>query len=382
MYPVSDRFLAALHQSHTAVCTVDVLRHDELVAADLPVLAGEVTDDSSAVVRRSATVQLAPTQELLDMLAVPPPADGGLWPLGNELRLRAGIQYAPGDVELASLGLFRVARPQMAVGADGAQLSLTCYDRGRSVSRARFVRPYNVTAGSNYAEVIRALVLSRLQWLTDDDFRFMETSYQTPSLQLTSDDDPWAEAQKMAESIGGELFFDGDGVCVLQPQPDPLYTPPVAAYSAGPLSRVLTITRDLDDEQAYNGVVVVGENTDLPAPVRAVAWDTDPRSPTYYDPWNPGASAYGPVPTFISSQYVTTQAQAQAAATANLQRVAGIVEAVEFGAVNNPAHTAGDIVTIKDERIDVDATYVLDSIRMGLGYTATMSGKTRRRRAA
>lgn len=382
MYAVSDRFTAALRESHTAVCRVDLLRQGEVIAADVPVLGGDVVDDSAAVVRRSASLTLAPDQALLDLLAASPTADGGLWPLGNELRLRAGVRYAPGDEEYATLGLFRIARPQVVSQAGDLALSITGYDRGRSVSRARFTQPYEVAAGTNYATAIRDLVVSRLPWLSEAEQQFMATPYTTPGLVFTSDDDPWKVAQDMASSIGAELYFDGDGVCVLQPQPDPAYTPPVATYHEGEDATVLSVSRDLDDEQAYNGVIVVGEGTDNAAPVRAEAWDTDPDSPTYYDPAHPADSVYGAVPMFITSQYVTTVEQAQEAANANLARVAGVVESVEFSAVNNPAHTAGDVVEIRRQVVNVDGVYILDSVKVGLGHAFTMSGTTRKRRAA
>lgn len=382
MYPVSERFTAALHEPHTAVCRVDLLRRGDVIAEDVPVLSGDVVDDSAAVVRRSCTLALAPEQELLDLLAASPSADGGLWPLGNELRLRAGIRFGPDDEEYATLGLFRIARPQLSSSSGELALSITGYDRGRSVSRARFTQPLEIVAGTNYSTAIRDLVLGRLPWLTEDELRFMATDYTTPGLVFTSDDDPWKVAQDMASSFGAELFFDGDGVCVLQPQPDPAYTAPVASYLEGEDATLLALSRDLDDEQAYNGVIVVGESTDLPAPVRAEAWDTDPDSPTYYDPALPAESTYGAVPTFITSQYVTTQQQAQDAANANLARVAGVVESVEFAAVNNPAHTSGDVVELRRDVVNVNGVYILDSVKVGLGHAFTMSGTTRKRRAA
>lgn len=382
MYPVSAAFLAALRKSHTAICRADLLQRGEVLASGLPVLSGDVMDDTGASVRRRASLALAPTSEVLSMLAAQPPADGGLWPLGNELKLYGGIRFRDGTEELASMGVFRINRPRVTEDPNGISAAVEGYDRGRSVTRARFTQPYTVAAGQNYSTAIQALVKSRLPWMPDGDFIFMETDFTTPMLVFSMDDDPWASAQDMAASFGAELLFDGDGRCVLRPVPDPLYTPSSFTYASGIDATVTAITRDLDDDQAYNGVIVNSSSTSLPVPIRAEVWDEDPSSPTYFDPSSPGDSLYGAVPYFMTSQYITTQEQANAAAAANLARVMGVIEAIDFQAVNNPAHEGGDIVDVKSDRIGVDATYILNSVRIGLGESFTMSGTTRRRRAS
>lgn len=382
MYAVSERFLAALRSSHTVVSRVDLMRQGELIEADIPVLGGEVTDDSSATIRRRATITLAPAAEVLSLLPSSPPSEGGLWPLGNELLLRGGIRFDDGTEELASLGLFRISRPSLLTSQGSLSITLEGYDRGRSVSRARFVEPYEIASGVNYSEAIKDLIKSRVPWMTDADFDFMETDYTTPSLVFTMDDDPWAVAQKMASSFGAELFFDGDGKCVMRPEPDPLYTPSVFEYAEGEEATITSLGRSLDDEGAYNGVIVTGENTDLPEPVRAEAWDDNPQSPTFYDPDSPETSIYGAVPYFITSQYITTESQAQDAANANLARVMGVIEQIDFAAVNNPAHTSGDVIDVVRANVGVSGTYILDSVTIGLGHAFEMSGVTRRRRAS
>lgn len=379
MYPVSQRFLDGLRQSHTAVARVDLMQRGEVLVSGIPVVSGDVTDDTSALVRRRASLALQPTSDVLGYLSQFPPADGGLWPLGNELKLFGGLRFGDGTEELAPMGVFRISRPKLSHDPAGISVGVECFDRGRAVSRARFTKPYSVAMGTNYALAIMNLVKSRLPWMNDDDFDFMETDFTTPALTLM-DEDPWKQAQDMAASFGAELLFNGDGRCVLRAEPDPLYTPPVFEYVAGEEATVTGITRDLDDEQAYNGVIVTSSNTSLPAPLRAEAWDSDPTSPTRYDPANPEESLYGAVPYFMSSQYIATQAQADTAASANLTRVTGVIESIDFSAVNNPAHEGGDVVRVTDAAIGADAVYILDSVRIGIGESFVMGGTTRKRR--
>lgn len=616
MYPVSQDFLSALRNSHTAISRVDLMSQGVVLVSDIPVIAGEVTGDVDALIRRRATLTLSPEFTITDMLSLLPPGNGGLWPLGNELKLYSGIELPPkiastvttydnyltltggagfvmdtpdaavldlaGDVELivdmeladwtfgavigmivskldtltiaaggysfimasdtfnfqagnggtaytatvgvpvptswpngsrhrlrlrldlndgagnrvfsveesgdkgltwahlpgspsatagtisaianytmplrvgqdiygnnrlpnakiyswelrngfsggvvaganykqygagtynhsdslgnpftmvapavftsnvttinypalpvrnelAAMGVFRISKPTLTHTDEGLAITVEGFDRGRAASRNKARQPVSTLSGTSYSVFIQALIQQLLPWL--DEFNFMDTSYLTPAIVFTPEEDLWKRAQDMATSIGAELFFDGDGVCVLREQPNPLYTPASFVYAAGEDATVTSIERSLDDEEAYNGVIFTSENSDLVLPLRSEVWDSNPDSPTYYDPAVPGDSLYGAVPQFISSQYITTQAQADLAAQVALEQVLGVIENISFEAVNNPAQTEGDVITVRDATIGVDHEYILSSLKIGLGETFTMGGTTRKRRA-
>jgi hypothetical protein len=95
----------------------------------------------------------------------------------------------------------------------------------------------------------------------------------------------------------------------------------------------------------YNGVVVRGESaTSDAAPVSAAAYDLDSTSPTRWG--DPAAGAFGMVPYFMSLPTITTVAQAQAVARANLARHLGAASSVDLSTVPNPALEAGDVIDI------------------------------------
>lgn len=382
MYPVSAALLTEITKSHTPLAKAQLLQRGALIADDLPIISGTITDDSTAAIRRRAQVELAAEASVMALLTQDVPSSTGLWPLGNELKIWSGVQYRDGTQEWVPQGLFRIAKPSLTSGSDGVTVSLDMYDRSRSVSRAKFTKPYSIANGTNYITAMRTLLKSRLPWLTDDDILSTTTSYLTPALVFTDDDDPWECLMDMGSSIGCEIFWNNDGKCMIQAENDPSYTPSSFGYIDGETMNALEVNRDLDDEDAFNGVIVTGENSDLPVPVRGEAWDTDPGSPTYYDPSSPSASLYGAVPYFESSQFVTTNAQCVASAQALLTRVRGIIEQVSFSAINNPAHQSGDIVTFTHAKVAVDNNYILDSFTLGLGATATMSGTCRKRRVS
>src|SRR5690606_16329718 len=100
--------------------------------------------------------------------------DAGLWPLGNEIHLFQGIRMGHlglPDEEL-QLGVFRIGRPRIEDGGGELTLTLEGYDRARTVSKARFTKPYVIPEGTDVATAIKDLIHSRIPWLTDSDFIF------------------------------------------------------------------------------------------------------------------------------------------------------------------------------------------------------------------
>lgn len=390
MHPVSQRFLDTLRKSHTPVAYCDLWRKKEIIAQNLPILGGTISDDSQAVIRRQGTFDLVATQDMLDLLPPTIPDRGGLWPVGNELHVKAGIRWGPEDEELVPVGVFRIAKVTMGESEGSLVLQVSGYDRARTVSRAKFTRPYiagwptwvsGTVVWQSYAKVIKDLILSRIPWLDPvADFRLMTPAHTAPVLGFTTDDDPMEKAHDMAASFGAEVYFDGEGCCVLRPTPDPVYDRPCFDYTEGVDAVLKEVKRDLDDEQAYNGVIAVAETSYVWTPYRYEAWDTNPYSPTYYDPVRPKDSVYGAVPFLFSSQYITTVAQAKDAAVGKLNQMMGILENIDFVGIHNPAHWAGDVISIGRERMSVQGHYILDTVKIGIGDQIGLSGTTRSRR--
>lgn len=385
MKVVSDRFLEALASGDQIVTARAEFRLQGTKVADVPIVGGETKEDKSATFRNTCNLTL-------DTAEVPLPGrdydESPIWPTGNEILVWSGFEYSDGTKEELPQGLFRIAKPRIAHTDNDLQVTIESYDRGRAMSRNKFTNIYIIPAGRDFASEIKRMMLDRLPYLSDDDFQFMATDgsdgavpFYTPRLVFSLADDPWVKALEMAASFGAELFFDGKGRPILRPEPDPLYTPPDYRYISGEQALLESITRDLDDEEAYNGVIITGQNTEnVDSIPRGEAWDTDVNSPTYYDPNNPSTSLYGAVPLSMTSDYVTTNGQAERAARSILRTVIGIMEAIEFSGISNPAQEGGDILQIKDPESGVNSTYILDSLTKGLGSEGGMSGTTRKRR--
>lgn len=357
MYPVSPAFRAALRRSHRMLARATVTDRAGEVTT-LQVTGGSVTADATAANRRRCQVTLTDGTGRL----TPAGATSLLAPYGNELRLERGLRLAAGD-ELVPLGVFGISETQVADTPGGLTITLTGYDRSKRVQRNRWTQPYTVAAGTNYADAIAAVLESRAPGGT---YNFAPTSRVTPLLVfgLERDNDPWKDASSMAAAIGMELFFDAAGVRVLRPVPNLLTSPVADTYAPGE-AKLLGVTRKLTAEAAYNGAVVTGEAADTAAPVRAEAWDRDPTSATYAgDPI--GSSPFGARPYFLTSAFITTQAQAQDVADALLRSITYGAESLTFPAVVNPAHEPGDVVAVRRAASRVDGRYVLEQLTIPL----------------
>lgn len=278
------------------------------------------------------------------------------------------------QIELVPLGVFGISDAEVGIGSDGVQISLSGTDRSRKVGRNRFTRPYAIANGTNVGTAIRSLILDRLP-ATKFNFAPTIRTMGATVLGLERDNNPWAEAVKMANSIGMDLYFDNDGVCVMTPFTDPEKTRPAARYVEGANATILSASRRQSDERVYNGIIVIGESTSNTAPVRYELWDTDPESPTYY------LGDYGRVPYFFTSSYIQTQAQAKEVAHKWLPRLLRAVEDVTFDAIVNPALDIGDVLLIRLKRNKLESRRHLDGFTIPLSPSESMPATTTKSRA-
>jgi hypothetical protein len=207
-------------------------------------------------------------------------------------------------------------------------------------------------------------------------------NYVTPRLVFggsgeTGGGNAWDSAQKMAESIGMQLYFDVMGVCTMKP---------VSTFTGihahihfheteDTPNLILSLDKSLNDEDSFNHVVVFGESTSNEEPVKGEAIDDDPISPTYiYGP-------YGDIPTFFRSEYVTTKAQAIELAQAYLRQKQGIEETIQLNSVVHPALEIGDIIHVQRDRSSINSDYIIDSFTMPLEASQAINIGVRSRRA-
>ena len=353
MWPTSAEFTAALAQSRRLAQRVDVLYGGTLQTTLDVVVDGSVTAED-ATVRRTARLRLIdPTGAL-----TPVTARDLLAPRGTELGIYKGLVLPWGVAETVPLGTFRIVQPRVArTETGGVEIDPDGYDRARAIQRARFAAPYVIPAGTPTHQAIETIITSRSVFPT----AVIPSASTTPELVFEALSDPWKAAQELATSDGYECFFDVLGTCIIRPQPNPDTLPATFTYAPGDLSLLLEDSRELDDDRTYNGVVITAEHP-TQTPIRVTVWDTDTRSPTYYDPANPSASVFGPVPYGYHSPSITSVGQATTAAQAILTRVSGLMETVELSTAGHPGHDVGDVIEAEDPATRLAGRHVIQKI--------------------
>jgi hypothetical protein len=364
MRPVSAAFLAAVASSNQMVTTVDVVQGATLIASLPTPVDGTVTLDDTAQIR--GRVELAVADDGTLGLVPTTPASL-LAPYGNELRVRRGVEYASGVRELVSLGVFRIEGVDVDDTPGGLSIRVTGQDYSSKVLDAQFEDPFTVAAGTNVATALDTVLAGA--GITAGAATSIVTAQTTPTLVAEEGGDRLAFAVSLAASIGLRMYFDGDGVIRFTP----IVTSgaPAVQLVEGDSGVLVQAGRSWDRTGTHNRWIVTGENTGETAPVRGVATDDNLASPTYY------GGPFGRAPTFISSSFLTTNAQALDMANALKALELGTTQRVRFGAYVNPALEPGDIARITRLAAGIDEDHIIESLTIPLIADATLTGTTR-----
>lgn len=327
VYPVSNRFLARLAESHTPVTQVQLFLTDGRVL-DLEHTGGSVTVDRAQAVRRTCTVTGA------DVSLIPRTPTDELATYGATLRISRGVEYGDGSSELVPLGVFRLD------SVDGdvtfGPVTLSGKDRSAIVQDDKLTAPYRATG--TVVSAITALIQRSLPTAVVTS-TIVDATIGSRIFDIEAD--PWAAVQEIAAAAGAECYATPDGEFTITTLPDLATATPVWAVEATEGGVYISGTRGMSSDGVYNGVLARGENTsDNVAPVSYLATDNDPNSPTYW------SGPYGRRPMFYSSATLITTAAAQNAARLKLAEAKAPNASGDFSSLPNPALEPGDVLRV------------------------------------
>lgn len=410
VYPVSGRvdldsrrnIRGSVQLEFSATRGIEVATPVYAVYADLAAFYSTYADMPGAYNYDAiADVVAVETETTYDPLVPGTSATDPLVPFGNEIRVWRGVEiestspatYATlaasygtyGDVasafaayetlvlppvvstatEEVPLGVFVITEVDVKDEGTDVRISVQGEDRSIRVARNRWTDPYPVTQGTNVVDAVTDLLEDRYADVEVVAVSSTSTVGRAVLGQETSND-PWADARKIADAAGLDLFFDGEGRARLQPVASVEGATADAVYEEGADAVLLSLSRRLDAKTTYNGVIVTGEGTSNDTPVRAEAWDEDVSSPTYrYGP-------FGEVPLFYSSPLVTTVEQALETAEARLRKVTGLAEGIEWTLIADPSLEPGDVVQVVNPATRTRRVLVLDSVSIPLDIGSAM----------
>ncbi|TDP97643.1 DUF5047 domain-containing protein [Labedaea rhizosphaerae] len=364
MRPVSARFLDALTGSHAAPSRVTLCAPNQIGVAPagvpLALTGGDVKVDVTAVVRSTLdiTVQEPWEQDVT----------GALNPYGAEVFAERGIRYADGSTEWVGLGYFRLYEVSQDDAPQG-QLHLTGQDRMSALVDARVTQPRQFDTSASVGLIFDTLIGEVLPGVSVAyDFAAYSTTFPTSHVL---EEDRQAFLQDIADALGKQFYAGYDGRFYLVDAPS-LADPPVWTVKEGAGGVLVKASRSRSRSGVYNAVVATGDQaSDTTASVRGIALDLNVASPTYW------FGPYGQVPRFYSSSFIVTQAQADAAATAMLQKSIGLPSTMDFQSIVNPALEGGDVVGLEYEADTPTRNYILDTFTVPLVPGSAMSATTR-----
>ncbi|MFE9432308.1 DUF5047 domain-containing protein [Streptomyces sp. NPDC006640] len=330
MYPVTDRFLARLAESHQVATRVQLFLTTGQVV-DLDHTGGSVTVDRGQATRRTCSVTCP------DPALIPRSPTDQLATYGARLRISRGVYFGDGTEELVPLGLFRLD----SVGGDinDGPITLTGKDLSAIIADDKFTSPFTVTG-----TVVGAVSSLIQRSIPDADILSLIVDAPIGSRAFDVEADPWAGAQEIAASAGAEVYANADGVFVIATLPELLTTPPVWAVEAAEGGVYISGNRAMSNDNVYNGVLARGENTaDNIPPVSYLATDTDVNSPTYW------GGPFGRRPMFFSSSTLMTLAACTQAANLKLLQAKAPNASGDFSSLPNPALEPGDVLRVMHE---------------------------------
>jgi hypothetical protein len=380
MRPVSDRFLSTLRGSHLAVFRARV--QDSFIigtdpgGVEIPIRGGDVKYSATSAVRSTLTLTTGRAEPGSGLGSVewPRSASDTLAPYGHWIYVERGLAFGNGQREWVGLGYYRIDTIEQDEAPDGV-IEIAASDRNAGLRDGRFLAPQQFASTLTYGDVVNALIWGVYFWAGIIEWDDPAVRDDTINRTIIAEEDRLTTLLDLLTSIGKIGYWDHRGVFTIKTPPSTAGAP-AWTVDAGRDGVLVKMSRGLTREGVYNAVVATGEAGDTTAPARAVAYNLAPDSPTY---WH---GAFGKVPTFYSSPFITTNAQAQTAADALLRRKLGLPYQVELSSVPNPAIEPYDVLAAayplrSRSRSLRTETHVVDEVTIPLTPDQPVTLKTR-----
>ena len=366
MYPASGEFKTAILSDHIVVSKAEVWNQDSKLT-DLNIDSGKVTVSVNSGVRRTCDVTLVTDRTSTNL--VPDNGFDTLAPFGNELKLYRGVKFADGSIEYVPLGVFVMTDVDIQDSNDGVSMTIRGEDRSLFISRAKWTEPYQMVSGTLEASLTAML---------ENRWADVETSFTTTNVTVNqvvfgteNSQDPWQDAVYLAQLVGYDLYFDVLGVATLRAFPSLDAATVVARYHEGEQTLITSLDRSMSSKETYNGVIYTIEGSQVDTPIRVEIWDEDTTSPTYR------YGVFGDAPTFITSNVLSTEAEAIKAATSLLNTYRGAQENINWDSIVDPTLDVNDVVYVKTVGSKTDRLVIVDELDIPLSPLASMSAKAR-----
>ncbi len=323
----------------------------------LTLIDGSVELDGTAEIRGTGSVTVVDDWPRAQNLS--------LAPFGAEVYLARGVERGLDGVLWAPLGYFRINATEQDDAAKGP-IKLDLQDRMATLIDSRFTEPRQWLTGTSVGDIVDDIVLEVYPEAVityDDDSNLSEIGRS-----LIAEESRYEVLENLATGLGKIFYWNVVGELVFEDIPDESTIDwEVKAGAGGVMVRA---NRSLSRDGVPNAMVVTGEGADELAPVRAIAIDAQPSSPTFF------GGPFGRIPRFYSSPFITTATQAQNAAQSLLRRYLGAPYDVGLSAVPNPALQPNHVLRVVYNDGNRES-HIVDRVTIPLDVTTAMKAATR-----
>jgi len=277
-----------------------------------------------------------------------------------------GIRLDNGDFYMTYMGEFipdNIQRPHFP-----RTLQVTARDFTKKLMMDKFPDTITFAAGLNVGTVISTMATNA--GVTKKNFA-PTTNVLLADMPYSRGDTRWNVMEGLAQGIGFELFFSGQGYLTFRPNVDPFTAPVSYTFRTGLDANLVNFSRTTTDAFMFNDVIVHGSSTNN-ALVMGRAENNNANSPTRI-------AKVGRRMNMFPSESVPDNATALANAT-SLLKVAGLEQYdMSLESIAAPWLEAGDAVeTLIDDSAPGDPTrFLLSSFSIPLGL-GSMSGSAKR----
>jgi len=266
------------------------------------------------------------------------------------------VRRLDGLAHTVRVGLLRVESAEWAPRT--GRIKATVLDLGQAIVDDRFLLP-RTSQGSTKVTVIGALLAESLPgWTVQVDPGVVDST-----LFLTTwDEDRAAAVTDIARALGCWWWWKPGGGWRLRLVPDgtaaPVWT---LTYADAAIEGGGMAGRD----KTYNAVVATGQlpsdAPDTDPPPYAIAYDTDPASPTRWD------GPFGHKPRFYASPAMTTNAQCLTAAKSILSEAKGLTRAFKLKTYAHPGLEPGDVIAVTQPDASAPDLLMVDGLGLSFG---------------
>lgn len=352
MIPSSLLFRDALSYSRTVSARVDIVRNGVVVGPNVPCVGGTVTCDTTRVVRWECSLGMALT----------PWQDIDVNTADTRVRVYVGLQSL-GIAESLQVGEYRVNDVSRT---EVGQVTVTGEGLESYVRDDRFEQPRTPPYGTSTVIAIGDLV----QQAVPGGATMVLRNSRNRGVLATA---PWEKERldavdALSESLQAVTYADHAGRFVIEDLPD-LGGVPVAILDEGAGGLLIARSEKISRTGVFNAAVVSGSSTDSTVPpVSAVARNTNPASPTRW------GGPFGKVPTFMTSQFLTTVEQCQAAADRKIAEGEAADEQFSIDGVPLVYLTGGDLVWVRRSTREM-AVALLTKTTLDIGVAGRWSAE-------